>query len=110
MRSKLLLAMSTAAVTAASLVAATVPAQAHGRHYGTCVVAAPGARLYPLYSSGCHACSRPPAPRWVRPGRAFRVQWQEGNYLRVSHLRASGWIEYRCLRIVPEDYCIAAGI
>jgi hypothetical protein len=46
----------------------------------------------------------------VRPGRAFRVDRHEGGYLRVSHLHARGWIEYRCLRIVPEDYCIAAGI
>jgi hypothetical protein len=112
MPSRFLLAVCAIAM-AASFVWGAAPAQAYDRSFSdeTCVVALPGARLYPLYSRGCdHCCCRPPAPRWVRPGRAFRIEGQRGGYLQVRHLQASGWIEYRCLRIVPEYYCIAAGI
>jgi hypothetical protein len=114
MRRRFLLAACTAAVTAAALAASSAPALAwdDDDRNDSCVVAVPGARLYPLYSSRCDYCGsyRPPAARWVRAGRAFRIDGYRDGYLRVHHLQASGWIEDRCVRSVPEAYCRAAGI
>src|SRR5262245_35266494 len=99
MRRRLPVAAFTAALIAASLAASATPARAWDRSYqeDTCVIAVPGARLYPLHASHCGYCGhRPPAPRWVRAGRAFRVDGYRDGYLRVHHLQASGWIEDRC--------------
>jgi hypothetical protein len=107
---KLLLAACAAAVVVPALVSGSAQALAHERiRNGWCVVARPGALLYPPYSGGCYGCGRP-RPQWVRPGRAFRVLGHEGGFLKVEHLQARGWLEYGCARPVDEDYCTAAGI
>jgi hypothetical protein len=107
---RLALAACTLALYAASLGWSTMPALAYDRAYhGMCVVAEPGARLFPLYSNRCDDCWRP-GPRWVRPGRAFRVDRQAGGFLKVWHLQGRGWLEHRCARIVHEELCVAAGI
>jgi hypothetical protein len=113
MRRQFLLAACIAAIVAAALAASSAPALAwdDDDRDDSCVVAMPGARLYPPHSRQCdYCCCRPPAPRWVRPGRAFRVDGYRDGYLRVHHLQASGWIESRCVRSVPDYYCRAAGI
>src|SRR5262245_24527613 len=113
MRHRFLLAACSAAVTAAALAASTAPALAwdDDDREGTCVLSMPGAWLYPPYSRQCgYCCCRPQAPRWVRPGRAFRVDGYRDGYYRVHHLQASGWIESHCARPVSESYCRAAGI
>jgi hypothetical protein len=109
---KLLRAACTAGLAAASLAFGAPPADAHGRFPSQmCVVVRePGPWLY-LDSDRCYdCCCRRPRGQWVRWGRAFRVESQQGHLLKVWHLQASGWIAYRHLDFADERLCAAAGI
>jgi hypothetical protein len=110
----LFLAACATVMAVASVTVSAPQARAHERwqrSYATCVVAERGARLYPLYNDDCgDCCCQRPHPRWVRPGRAFRVERQEGGYLEVWTLGARGWIDSSCVHIAHEAFCRAAGI
>jgi hypothetical protein len=104
---RLLLALSTAALAAASL-AATSPADAYHR-YRPCVVAKNDATFYP-HPNRCHGHHHHHCGRWVG-GRAFRIKGEHGRYLMVwNHLDRFGFMAHDDVRIEREKYCRAAGI
>jgi hypothetical protein len=111
MRRRLLLAVSVGLAAAASVALGAASAHAHAP---VCVVAEPGARVFPFDSDRHHhcrsCCCRRPRGWPVRPDLAFRVEGQHGAYLHVRHGRNVGRIFYRHVRLAPDGFCRAAGM
>lgn len=100
MSRRLLFALLTAMVAAASVAAISISAQAHDRGDRPCVVT-----VVNTWLSNCHGCDVP-----VYKDRAFRAGEQVRDRLWVWNGRVAGWVNFRALRLEDGRRCRADGI